>query len=178
MNRIVQRNGAAPPWVEVQGELDSAIQSFRDIIRQSWIRQAIRNLTTSNPPALLHTFTLKDIKAFRDPGWEQRERSYHEVALKEVNSLVRKYNGVAPYAVRRPFHIRDVEMERVYESCAEEIWQELVRRARETTTSPRDMTPNNGGSATSSANSGEAWSIGDHIRKWVERIGSKLRQGT
>ena len=116
---------------------------------------------------------MQDIRAFRDPGWEQRERSYHEVALKEVNSLVRKYNGVAPYAVRRPFYVRDVEMERVYESGAEEIWQELAKRTQETM-SPHDMTPNNAGiESENSGEVGEMWSFADHIRKWVASIVSK-----
>lgn len=163
MNRIVQRNGAAPPWVEVQGELDAAIYSFREILRQSWIRQAVRNLTTNNPPALLHTFTLQDIKVFRDPEWEQRERSYHEVVLKEVNSLVRKYNGVAPYAVRRPFYVRDVEMERVLEACAEDISRELAERAK------------NPVANANASEVGEVWSIGDHLRQWVERVFSTRR---
>ena len=195
MNRIVQRNGAAPPWVEIQGgelkikdatcsvvdllvtELDSAITSFREILRQSWIRQAIRNLTTNNPPDLLRTFTLEDIKVLRDPRWEQREQSYHEVALKEVNSLVRKYNGVAPYAVRRPFYVRDVEMERVYESCVEDIWRELAERAQETSL-PRNSTlgeTTKNASSTAVGEVEEAWGIGDHFRKWVDGFVSRLR---
>jgi hypothetical protein len=39
----------------------------------------------SNSPALLHTISLKDIKSLRDPAWEDRERSYHDAALEEVN---------------------------------------------------------------------------------------------
>ncbi|OBZ70344.1 hypothetical protein A0H81_09765 [Grifola frondosa] len=53
MNRIVQQQGAAPPWVEIQGELETAITSFREIVKQSWTRRAIRMLTASQPAALL-----------------------------------------------------------------------------------------------------------------------------
>ncbi|KAG5644082.1 hypothetical protein DXG03_009172 [Asterophora parasitica] len=129
MNRIVQRNGAAPPWVEVQGELDTAVTTFREMHRQAWIRRVVRVITTTTPPALLHTFTLGDMRAFRDLEWEQRERSYHEVALEQLNALVRKYNGLAPYAVRRPYYTLSVEMEKLFDGCADEILRQLSERA-------------------------------------------------
>ncbi len=33
MNRIVQRQAAAPPWVEVQGELETAVATFRSMLK-------------------------------------------------------------------------------------------------------------------------------------------------
>lgn len=148
MNRIVQRNGAAPPWVELQGgkylhclltyciarlnlyviELDLAVSSFREMLRQSWTRRAIRNLTTAHPPAYLARFTLDDIRALRDAEWENRERSYHEAVVEEVNGLVRNYNGLAPYAVRRSYYLRDVEVGKLYDECAEDIFKAISDR--------------------------------------------------
>jgi len=100
-----------------------------------------------NPPELLLTVTLNQIKALRDPEWVERERSYHEVAIAEVNSLVRKYNGLAPYVVRRPYYYsREVEIERMYEACAEGVMRELQERFRDpvlisqTTGLPADST--------------------------------------
>lgn len=75
--------------------------------------------------------TVSDIKSLRDPAWEQREQSYHDAAMNDVNSVVRKYNGVAPYAVRRPYYFRNVEVEKMYDDCAEDILKELERRASE-----------------------------------------------
>jgi len=46
MNRIVQRNGATPPWVEIQIELETAVDSFREALRQSWMRRTIRPCLT------------------------------------------------------------------------------------------------------------------------------------
>ena len=57
----------------------------------------------------------------RDREWEERERSYHDIAIAELNSLVRKHNALAPYAVRRPYYTRDTELAKAYENCAEEI---------------------------------------------------------
>ncbi|KAI0329588.1 hypothetical protein GY45DRAFT_1252672 [Cubamyces sp. BRFM 1775] len=130
MNRIVQRQGAAPPWVEVQGELESAVASFREVVKQSWTRRALRMITAAHPVALLPRLTLDDVIAMRDPEWEERERGYHDTALNELNSLVRKYNGMAPYAVRRPYYMLSAELERVYKDAAEDILKGLEERAQ------------------------------------------------
>jgi hypothetical protein len=36
MNRIVKRQGVAPPWVELQGELDVNLSNFRTELRSTW----------------------------------------------------------------------------------------------------------------------------------------------
>ncbi|KAF5387877.1 hypothetical protein D9615_000832 [Tricholomella constricta] len=179
MNRIVQRNGAAPPWVEVQGELDTAVTTFREILRQSWIRRVVRVMTMSTPPALLHTFTIGDIKAFRDAEWEQRERSYHQLALEELNALVRKYNGLAPYAVRRPYYIYSVEMEKLFEGCVEEILHQLTERAHG---GESEMEPRSSLTGSTSSSGGTAlhgplippWRIRDFLRAWLEGLLARL----
>lgn len=66
----------------------------------------------------------------RDAEWEDKERSYHETALDEVNALVRKYNGLAPYAVRRAYYMRAAELERAYRDAGEDILRGLEERAR------------------------------------------------
>ena len=147
MNRIVQRNGAAPPWVELQAgksrfipvfvyrlsntisvEMESAITSFRQILRQAWSRRTILISTTATPPLPLERLTVDYIVNLRDPEWEERERSYHETAIDEVNSLVRKHNAMAPYIARRALYVRNVELERMYKESAKEIHQKLVAK--------------------------------------------------
>ena len=130
MNRIVQRQGAAPPWVEIQGELETAVHTFREVLKQSWTRRALRTLTHTHPAELLPKLTLADVAGMRDREWEEKERAYHETALEEVNALVRKYNGLAPYAVRRAYYMRDVELERVYQEAGEDILRGLEERAQ------------------------------------------------
>ncbi|EIN11057.1 hypothetical protein PUNSTDRAFT_101046 [Punctularia strigosozonata HHB-11173 SS5] len=138
MNRIVQRNGAAPPWVELQHELESTLDSFREILLQSWTRRAVRNITASTPPAFLPS-TLRKLASspnlsaatsLRDSSWEQQEKSYHDAAIKEINDAVRRYNGIAPYAVRRAYHDREQELRRCYERCGEAIVRELEERIK------------------------------------------------
>ncbi|GJJ06966.1 hypothetical protein Clacol_001163 [Clathrus columnatus] len=162
LNRIVQRQGAAPAWVEFQAgeyrlftlnlngsgskrsqeqdvsflrsygsnKLESAITTFRSVLRSSWTRKALRTLTTTNHPAFLPKITLTDITRLRDDEWETREKGYHDKSIAEINSLVRKYNGVAPYAVRRSVLDRRSELERMYEECKEDILEEIGRRVR------------------------------------------------
>jgi DnaJ family protein C protein 28 len=128
MNRIVQRQGAAPPWVEIQRELEAAVDTFRSVLKQSWVRRAVRMLTLSRQP--LRELSLADARALRDREWEAREKAYHESALAEVNALVRKYNALAPYAVRKVYYVRDIELNRAYEEGAEDVIQELAGRIR------------------------------------------------
>ncbi|KAH9048932.1 hypothetical protein EDB84DRAFT_22958 [Lactarius hengduanensis] len=128
MNRIVRRQGAAPPWVEVQGELEAAIAAFRTALRRSWVRRAKRVLTLT--PSRLSSPSLADVRALRDGEWESHERAYHDSALVEVNSLVRKYNALAPYAVRRAYYVREVELANIYDQSAEEILREIERWPR------------------------------------------------
>ncbi|KAJ8507161.1 hypothetical protein ONZ45_g10437 [Pleurotus djamor] len=129
MNRIVQRNGAAPPWVEIQQEMEAEIRSFRAVLRQAWTRYALRSLTVEfHSYRGAHRPTFADVSALRDNSWEQREASYHDAALLEINSLVRKYNTVAPYAVRRPLYMRTQELEKMYKDSVEDIMKGLDER--------------------------------------------------
>ncbi|KAJ7280347.1 hypothetical protein C8J57DRAFT_1302347 [Mycena rebaudengoi] len=124
MNRIVQRSGAAPPWVQLQGELDAAIDTLRHLLLDGWTRRAMRQLTAQhgiNPARAA-------VQGFRDPAWARHERSYHEAALAEVNELVRRYNAVAPYPVRRTAYQLEQELARVYELGGAEILRLLAER--------------------------------------------------
>jgi DnaJ homolog subfamily C member 28 len=81
-------------------------------------------------PGVLPRLTLSDVTGqwMRDREWEARERGYHEEAIREINALVRKYNGVAPYAVRRTYLTREGELQRTYELAGEDILAALKRR--------------------------------------------------
>lgn len=109
-------------------ELETAVSTFREIIKQSWTRRAIRMLTISQPPALLPKLTIADVTSLRDSDWETREKAFHDTALEEINSLVRKHNGLAPYAVRRPYYMRVAELEKVYRDSGEDILRGLSER--------------------------------------------------
>lgn len=108
--------------------MESAIASFRGVLRQAWSRRVLLILTTSTPPPSLERLTIDYVMDLRDREWEERERSYHEAALDEVNSLVRKHNAMAPYIARRALYTLSAELERTYKESANEIHQELVAK--------------------------------------------------
>jgi DnaJ homolog subfamily C member 28 len=156
-------------------ELDTAVTTFREVLRHSWTKRAIRNLTTAHPPQILAKFTIEDIKLHRDETWEQRQMSYHDTAVEEVNSLVRKYNGIAPYAVRRAYYSRSVEVERLYEECAEDILRGIRERSR--SIGNTRVIPRSGNSAPEGIEGldGGFMSIKDVILGWFDRIAERWR---
>ncbi|KAF8520807.1 hypothetical protein BU17DRAFT_75584 [Hysterangium stoloniferum] len=129
MNRIVKRQGAVPVWVEYQTELDTALSTFRATLHTNWTRRAIRSFTTQLPPSLLHTVSAESVRTLRDPAWESLEKGYHDRAIAEINKLMRKYNGVAPYPVRRVEIIREREMQKMYEACWAGVLEGVSSRA-------------------------------------------------
>jgi DnaJ family protein C protein 28 len=98
-------------------------------VRASWIRRAVRILTvTKARPTLLSAVSASDLSKLYDHEWEKKERGFHEAAIEDINSLVRKYNGIAPYAVRRPYHNVKGELELCYEKSGEALLDQLKQR--------------------------------------------------
>jgi len=99
--------------------------------------------------------------------------------VKEVNSLVRKYNALAPYIVRRPYYTREVEMERMYAACAEDIWRELAQRSHGAKVEPRSLNTHGGTATAGTVDGGEgfgnSWSVRELLREWIESLISKVR---
>ena len=90
MNRIVQRQGAAPPWIDLQQrtllptlwpyialircvEVDGQLHAFRSTLRDAWTRRAIRMLCLAGPQRLTASF-IDGVPRYRDAEWEKRER--------------------------------------------------------------------------------------------------------
>ncbi|KAI6130270.1 hypothetical protein EDD16DRAFT_1700785 [Pisolithus croceorrhizus] len=175
MNRIVQRNGATSPWVEVQIELESAVNSFRETLRQSWTRRAVRMLTVSQSAATLPDLSLATVTTMRDREWENRECSYHNTAIAELNSLVRKYNAMAPYAVRRPYYVREVELERAYADCREEILRAMREKKEKTSGYPVSISKAKPvPSVDGPVDPGSSFWLPALILQWVERLWRKF----
>ncbi|KAI0045118.1 hypothetical protein FA95DRAFT_1589912 [Auriscalpium vulgare] len=173
MNRIVQRQGAAPPWVETQGELETAVNAFREVVRQSWTRRALRMLTLEQPAALLPALTLADVTNLRDTEWEARERAYHDSALAEINSLVRKYNALAPYAVRRPYYALAAELEKAYSESGTDILAGVDERLSDSESSRRggvDVDDERYARRVPSTQIGDLPRIRDVVRSWLRRL--------
>lgn len=68
---------------------------------------------------------------YRDPEWEARERSYHDISVKNLNENIRKYNVVAPPSTRVPITSVKIELEACYRETASLLKAELEKRALE-----------------------------------------------
>ncbi|GBB92154.1 hypothetical protein RclHR1_19710003 [Rhizophagus clarus] len=105
LNRIVQRQGSAPAWIEYKKDVDSEIYLFRQRIRESWLRYA--NANKIDP----HN---------RNISWENDQTSYYEKTIKKLNSRLRSYNTIAPYTVRRSYLSLELEFERMYRNVRQD----------------------------------------------------------
>lgn len=126
MNRIVKRQEAAPPFVELQKELRIELDGFRARLRGSWIRRATRILCLQpiTPSVIL------GVPEFRDSEWEAREAAYHNRSIEDMNLLVRKYNIVAPQTIRMSLLSLDSELRSCFKDCQATITAELERRVQ------------------------------------------------
>ena len=128
-NRIVKRQGALPPWIELQNSLDSALTSFRSTLLTTYTTHLVRNVmstTSLHPLPPFHTIPTTD------EAWEARERLFHEENVRQINDLVRRMNAVAPSIVRRPLVTLQAELGKVKgEPLQQAVWGEIKRRAEE-----------------------------------------------
>lgn len=91
---------------------------------------------TSQSPAIKNdseeiSEDLAHLPPLRDPGYLAIERSYHELAVKQINTLARSYNLQAPASAHKPYINLDRELNACYAAVAPELAEEIKRRATE-----------------------------------------------
>ena len=158
--------------------MESSITSFREILKQAWSRRVFLIVTTATPPLSPERLTVDYIANLRDPEWEGRERSYHESALSEVNSLVRKYNAMAPYIARRALYTRDAELERLHKESAKEMHERIVSKLSGNEDGPTAFSSGGNGEEEDSINAHGTsppylgiWSMIKGLFSWVCSLG-------
>lgn len=67
---------------------------------------------------------------FRDPSWEATERSYHKIAIEDLNNQTRSYNLMAPNLAKKPYFSLDRELRACFADVAPELAHEIQERAR------------------------------------------------
>lgn len=108
LNRIIQRNGAAPPWVMMQQEVDTEVSSIRSQLNSAIKRcvdQVKHERSVVNKPLVLAQF-------------EKMEKSYLNKELGRVNMRVRSYNVMCPAPVRKPLLEFDSELKSVLDKMS------------------------------------------------------------
>jgi len=149
LNRILQRQGAAPPWIQSQIDLVAAFTSFRDSIRTEWLRHVTRQISLAPGSLASHIATAESFVA-RDMAanytvreykaeWEAREEKYHALAVEDLNAKTRSYNTIAPYTARKGYTTLRKELEECYKDVAPKIVESVRKRA--TTVAPPEPKP-------------------------------------
>jgi hypothetical protein len=67
----------------------------------------------------------------RDEAYLGIERSYHELAVKHINSIARSYNLQAPRSAQKPYLNLDRELNNCFAEIAPQLAEEIRRRATE-----------------------------------------------
>lgn len=136
MNRMIKKQGASPPWVELNNTFHSHLGAFRSKLVDTFSRRAVRSLTQSG--ALLSSggpgtgtaggteeqrraYFVALAQGYRDAEWERSERGYHEESVKDLNETLRRYNSIAPPSARKSPVVRENELVRCYEASTEVI---------------------------------------------------------
>ena len=130
LNRMIQRQGAMPPWVQLNNDMQRDILFLRQRVQHAWICRALKNLDETNawrdlapvgvqwhaksndadndlpsfriePRNEAEQRTLEWVRAFRDAAWIRQESTYHEAAVHQLNQVIRAYNHVAPASARK-----------------------------------------------------------------------------
>ncbi|KAI7874239.1 hypothetical protein K492DRAFT_174661 [Lichtheimia hyalospora FSU 10163] len=99
LNRIVQRQGAAPPWIMMQQEVDTEITQLRTSLERSLELCMMDGISSTT-------------RVFRD--WRQQHGGYFDKLLEKVNQQVRSYNVMCPASVRKNRIDLDEELQEVY----------------------------------------------------------------
>ena len=151
LNRILQRQGAAPPWVQAQIDLNRALKQFRESIRTEWLRHITRHInaapgTVKSHIASAESWVQRDVAAnytlteYRN-DWESREAKYHSLAVEDLNQKTRSYNTIAPYSARKTYTTLQKELEDCYRDVAPQIVDSIRNRV---SSSPPIIRPGTG----------------------------------
>ncbi|SGZ06565.1 BQ5605_C031g10953 [Microbotryum silenes-dioicae] len=127
INRVVKAQGAMPPWIELQQELQLNLSAFRNELRSAYTRRVTRMLSLAGNLSRSSVATVLN-DSHRDVEWEERERSYHLASIGSLNALTRRFNIVAPYTARRGLLDLERELEACRRYCKPWIADELIKR--------------------------------------------------
>lgn len=108
LNKIIQHNGAAPPWIMMQQEVDADVDILRTQMNTA-MKRCVEEIKARRD--FVSPFSLK--KQF-----DSLEKSFFEKEVSRVNSRVRSYNVMCPEPVRKPLLELDKELKTVIDKYA------------------------------------------------------------
>lgn len=91
-----------------------------------------------------------------------------------MNSLVRKYNGLAPYSVRRSYYVRSVELEKAFKDAGPDILRGIEERSTKLGFEVKGNMPRDSEkSGVETVGAKSPWSILDVIRDWLSKLSGR-----
>jgi hypothetical protein len=103
----------------------SEIASDGRIVSKPASTEASTDSTNEEVEDILH------LPPLRDDNYMAIERSYHELAVKQLNTITRSYNLQAPRSAQKPYVNLDRELRSCYADVAPQLAEEIRRRATE-----------------------------------------------
>lgn len=106
---------------------DGSLKPPEDQVKVSTQQPLLTQAPPPQPPRR------SNVSPFRDPQWEETERSYHNLAIQNLNSLTRSYNLMAPDLAKKPYF----SLERELRSCFADVAPEVANAIRERALAPK-----------------------------------------
>lgn len=91
--------------------------------------EEVQGIPAQSAPSVSPTEILPELRPFRDPEWERIEMGYHSAALRDLNSLTRSYNLMAPELAKKPYYNLDRELNSCFADVAPQLADEIRERA-------------------------------------------------
>jgi hypothetical protein len=95
------------------------------------VHKAESSSSTSNESSEDPSENLAHLPPLRDPNYLAIERAYHELAVKQINSIARSYNLQAPPSARKVYLNLERELNACFAEVAPQLAEEIRRRATE-----------------------------------------------
>ncbi|CAN6674658.1 hypothetical protein TRVA0_059S00738 [Trichomonascus vanleenenianus] len=128
LNRMIQRQGAAPPWIELQRRVNKEVDEFRRELKSNWIQRAVsilakqsENISSIDRRVSMAKSRLAQSVPFKDQAWEESQKSYHNLVVNNINSIIRGYNLQAPQSARKGYISYESELAGVYQEAHKQI---------------------------------------------------------
>lgn len=152
MNRA-KGHAAAEVRLKEQAKLEASLRKSGEEHVVSEIAADGRIVSTPEPTELDNNHdkssesatNIPHLPPLRDHTYLSNERSYHELAVKHINTIARSYNLQAPRSAQKPYINLDRELNACFAEVAPQLADEIRRRATERARSPL----NTGGSSSS-----------------------------
>ncbi|GLI77520.1 hypothetical protein PoHVEF18_005810 [Penicillium ochrochloron] len=106
-------------------DMISEISSDGRIVSRSALPETPVEPVTEQVEDTLH------LPPLRDESYMAIERSYHELAVKQLNTIARSYNLQAPRSAQKPYVNLDRELRSCFADVAPQLAEEIRRRASE-----------------------------------------------